>query len=201
MEENKRVGEQGQTLVININLTRGMVAVLMAGLLLVAFVGYLALGQKGASASPAVPKVAQASAAGASGTRKYYMTSDSHQGNLDVTSVCTTGYHMASMWEMVDPSNLEYAIDLVASGAGQTRADTGYGPPAYWVGWVRTGWDASTYNMAGEAYCNGWDSIESDEYGTGAGFPMDWAGGPDLGAWNLVTAGCHVYARVWCIED
>jgi hypothetical protein len=41
--------------------------------------------------------------------RSFYLTKVSVQGNA-ATSACAGGYHMASQFEMVDPSNLKYDL-------------------------------------------------------------------------------------------
>ena len=196
----EKKSKKERTLVINIKLTRGLVGVLIATLLAVAFVGYLALGQKRASASPAtVPETSAAAAS--SGLRKYYMSAINYQGNLQATAVCITGYHMASLWEIVDPSNLEYATDLIASGTAKSCDDVGQGPPASYVGWVRTGYDNSPTGPAGQANCDGWSSANSGHYGTTAALPPDWAAGADIDAWEFGTLTCNDALPVWCVED
>jgi hypothetical protein len=191
--------EREKTLVIRINLTRGLVAVLIAALLVVAGVGYLAWGQQGAEASSL--QVFRSSVASSTGMRKFYMSYYGHQGNLDVDNVCATGYHMASLWEIVDLSNLEYATDLVASGVAESRDDAGHGPPTFLIGWVHTGYDNSHTGSAGQANCDGWSSSDENHDGTAAALPRAWAPGADIGAWEFAVTACDVYAKVWCIED
>jgi hypothetical protein len=191
--------EREKTLVIRINLTRGLVAVLIAALLVVAGVGYLAWGQQGAEASS--PQASQASVASSTGMRKFYLSYYGHQGNLDVDTVCALGYHMASLWEIVDLSNLKYATDLVASGVAESRDDAGHGPPTFLIGWVHTGYDNSHTGSAGQANCDGWSSSDENHYGTAAALPRDWALGADIGAWEFDVEACNIYAKVWCIED
>ncbi len=57
------------------------------------------------------------------GPRKFYLTKTYHNG-AQALSACATGYHMASMWEIHQPSNLRYDTDL-----GFIVADSGFGPP------------------------------------------------------------------------
>src|SRR5262245_60366073 len=66
---------------------------------------------------------------------KFYLTKDGFQGNAVLTA-CDAGFHMASLWEIHDPSNLQYDT------RGFTLADAGSGPPAV-LGWIRTGIFAS----------------------------------------------------------
>ena len=157
MEEKKPKEER--TLVINIKLTRKLVAVLIAASLVVAFVGYLALGQRKVSASPAAPEAPEASTASSSGLRKFYRTKDAYTPTLASTA-CAPGYHFASIWELLDPSNLEYAGELPDAWVGPLY-DMGEGPPTGSEGWplqayVRTGYNADVSGVRGQANCNGW---------------------------------------------
>jgi len=48
-------------------------------------------------------------------TRKsYYVTKTSHDGSEALTA-CAEGYHMASLWEIFDTSNLRYNTQLGAT--------------------------------------------------------------------------------------
>lgn len=189
--------DEERTRVINIRLARGWVIGLIAALVVVAFACYLALGQKEASASsPLAP------AASSTGTRHFYLTALSYQGNIPTASVCTTGYHMAALWEILDTSNLEYATDLIG-GAAKGRDDAGQGPPNGYLGWARTGHGNSTTGVAGQANCNGWSSNSPSAYGTAVSLSMDWAQAADVGAvWAASVEECDIWGiGVWCVED
>jgi hypothetical protein len=56
-------------------------------------------------------------------TRRYYMTKGSFDG-LGASTACASGFHMANLFEMSDPSNLAYDTTL-----GFTTDDSGDGPP------------------------------------------------------------------------
>jgi hypothetical protein len=193
--------EKERTLVININLTRGLVALLIVGLLALAFVGYLALGQKRASASQAA-----APAAPSGGLRKYYRTATSYLPTEAITA-CATGYHFASLWELLDPSNLEYAGELPDASA--IEDDMGEGPPTGGPyprhGWVRTGHNDDVSAVAGQANCNTWDSTSDTEYGTSAGLTLDWLSATsykaDISVWDVGILSCDTSYGVWCVED
>jgi hypothetical protein len=207
MEESRN--EQGRTLVINITLTRGVVAALVAVLLLVAFVGYLALGEQDVSASPAVPE-APAAPAASSGLRKYYRTSTSYP-STEVLTACATGYHFASIWELLDVSNLEYAGEHsdaeVPSGwdVGEgpfTGATDPFAGPSGKHGWIRTGYGPNTTpGVAGHANCNVWTSVSSGHYGTTAGLSWEWGVAEDIFVWDVAVAQCDYATGVWCVED
>jgi hypothetical protein len=198
MEEKKSKKER--TLVINIKLTRGLVAVLIAALLAVAFVGYLALGQKQASASPAVPEAPAAPAATSGGLRKYYRTATSYLPTEALTA-CATGYHFASLWEILDTSNLEYDTIL-----GDYQDDSGYGPLTSRRGWVRTGYNSASTGYPGQNNCLAWMTNDGAYQGTSAELPDQWTSTdpneiPDIGVWIVGNASCSTAIPVWCVED
>jgi hypothetical protein len=196
--------EQERTLVINITLTRGMVAALIAALLTVAFMGYLALGQKQASASPAVP---EAPAASSGGLRNYYRTADAYTPTAAINA-CATGYHFASLWELLDPSNLEYAgehpdASVIEDDMGEGPPTGGGGLPRH--GWVRTGHNDYAIPVPGQANCNSWTSDSASHYGTTAGLTPDWLSATtyraDISVWDVGTLTCDTPYGVWCVED
>src|SRR5207245_10636606 len=60
----------------------------------------------------------------ANGRRRFYLTNESFQGNQAITA-CASGYHMASRFEILDVSVLQYD-----TGKGLTTDDSGAGPPS-----------------------------------------------------------------------
>ena len=86
----------------------------------------------------------QTSAAPRDPRRAFYLTGTRHTGDeADGTDgngagVCANGYHFASMFEILDVSNLRYDVDR-----GFLQADSGQGPPSNWSGWIRTGFGPS----------------------------------------------------------
>jgi hypothetical protein len=175
---------------IDINLTRGLVGLLALALLAAALLGYLAWGQQEAAASGS-----QIPLAASSGMRQYYLTKSYSEG-ADAADACASGYHMASLWEIMDPSNLKYNTDL-----GDTRSDSGQGPPSGRQGWVRTGFATSSSNTPGWGNCNAWTSNEISDYGTWAWLPYNWGSGQDIHVWEVGYNGCWLNAYVWCVED
>ena len=200
--KGQATGQADGVLVININLTRGMGVLVVAGLVLVAFLGYLVWGQGEVAASaPQAPRAAYA------GMRQYYLTTsatydgdgaDGTDGNG--AGVCASGYHFASMWELLDPSNLGYNTVL-----GYTTADSGQGPPSSDVawGWVRTGNVSSTFDPVGTGNCENWTVTNSFSYGAQAKFDSSWSSAGDFPGWVVENraGGCAVLSRVWCVED
>ncbi len=128
----------------------------------------------------------------------FYITSSNFSGSQPKTA-CSAGYHMASIWEILDVSNLVYAYDHPAA---YTKGDSSFGPPSSWYGWVRTGYNNSTVNTAGLANCNGWTSNTAGEYGSIIRLAHDWVTAPgEIGTWDTSTWSCGGTAPVWCIQD
>ena len=133
----------------------------------------------------------------------FYLTVDKYWGDEPLTA-CAPGYHMASLWEIADPSSLRYDTTL-----GVTSADSGSGPPTgppqEYVGWVRTGYhslDVSTH--PGLANCNAWTSSSGDHNGTAVGLPYFWqAGAEPLSPWVVGYTSCGgiLQWRVWCVRQ
>jgi hypothetical protein len=184
--------------VIDIKLTQGLVVALSCILMAVVLLAYLALTEQGARASGENVS-RRTSLAQSSGMRQFYLTIPGHPGGTAKTA-CAAGYHMASLWEIADPSNLRYNIAL-----GFAQADSGGGPPAdeaYMLGWVRTGYVSDHSSTPGRANCNGWTVGSYGIYGTTASLPSQWTADlQDIGVWQLAVQYCSDYYRVWCIED
>jgi hypothetical protein len=77
---------------------------------------------------------------------------DFFDGNETLTA-CAKGYHMASIWEILDTSNLSYNTDL-----GVIVDDSGSGPPNAIEGWIRTG-DVTSDHFTN---CKAWTSDLND---------------------------------------
>jgi hypothetical protein len=131
----------------------------------------------------------------------FYLTVAKYYGDEPLTA-CAPGYHMASLWEIADPSNLRYDTTL-----GVTSADSGSGPPTgppqEYVGWVRTGYhspDVSAY--PGLANCNAWTSSNGVHNGTAVGLPYNWQTSVgDVGPWTAGITSCGgTQWRVWCVR-
>ena len=155
-------------------------AALLAGLL-----GALLWAPPLASASPTL--------AGSSIPLQYYLTTGSYFGN-QALSACAPGYHMASLWEILDTSNLHYNTSL-----GRASADSGHGPP-YYSGWIRTGYSGSSTGGPGEANCMAWTSSSDGYIGATVSLPSNWtAGEEDLLGWNADSTNCSLKRSVWCV--
>ena len=189
-KEQQELGEQ--TLVININLTRGLVAFLTLALLAGVSLGYLGLVHDQAAASDL-----QSTYESPSGLRKFYLTDADYDGdNADGASVCAEGYHFASLWEILDVSNLEYNQDLSA-----TNDDSGYGPPSSIGGWIRTGYSENNDGNPGKANCTNWSTTSGD--GTTVKLVPNWVDSSikDIHVWDVENHPCSSNGYVWCVED
>ena len=154
-----------------------------------------------ASAAPALRPLQQRASPR---IRRFYVTKNLVSADQALTT-CASGYHFASLWEIADPSNLQYDTTL-----GVTSADSGQGPPTAIPffsgiltvrGWVRTGFINSTTAIAGHANCSGWASTNDTHSGTTIGLPSTWTDSPDIGVWNATTRYCDSLQRVWCVQD
>lgn len=138
-----------------------------------------------------------------SGAQRFYLTTAGVNGANALTA-CTSGFHMASLWEILEPSPLMYEPVLGFSGS-----DAGSGPPAggdfpglLINGWVRTGASASAFNTnPGLVNCSQWTSGTSGS-GTVVSLQSVWdtTANPSW-PWSPGTAACSSTRRVWCVED
>jgi hypothetical protein len=189
MKLKEKQTDQEKTVVIDIKLTKGLVVALSCALTVVALLAYLTLTGKSAAASET-----EAAQAASTGMRQFYLTTSTLQGNQALTA-CAPGYHMASLWEIADPSNLKYNTSL-----GAVWDDSGQGPPSFESGWVRTGYQSNTGDTPGQANCALWTSSSGN--GTAAMLHDDWTGGyQNMGVWTVYASSCSSYPHVWCIED
>ena len=140
--------------------------------------------------------------------KMYYLTTTVFTGG-DAITACDPGFHMASLSEIQDPSNLQYA-------PRRTPAyDSPYDSPAFdqasdqfpdHTGWVRTEVDALTglvYN------CDVWSSSSDQQSGITMTRRSLWGERgrslyeSDPAAWwqSTRTASCSQPEFVWCVED
>lgn len=130
--------------------------------------------------------------------RHYYLTQNNYNANTALTA-CGSGYHMASLWEILKVSNMTYDYN---NPAAHVQDDSGYGPPSNWYGWIRTGYDASGVSTAGQANCNGWTSTTGSDDGTITKLSATWVTNPGtIPPWISATYTCSGFAPVWCVGD
>jgi hypothetical protein len=114
-------------------------------------------------------------------------------------SACASRYHMASLWEILDLSNLIYDYNHPDAA---TQSDSGSGPPSEDAGWVRTGYSSSATNAAGTGNCNNWTSSSASSYGTVARLTRQWETAPSQAdLWDVLPYPCNLSGRVWCVRD
>ena len=139
--------------------------------------------------------------ASAAKVRSFYLTQGTFNGAEALTG-CVVGYHMASIWEIFDFSNLQYNSTL-----GLTHADSGFGPPSGnfedTSGWIRTGGFATQSNEPG-TNCLAWQTDDSNVQGTAVFLRGNW---PVIGSTSIIDpwasgiAPCSNELRVWCVQD
>jgi hypothetical protein len=191
----------------------GLVGLLAVTLLMASFLAFLAWNQREVAASGSQTSFNYAQdrpfdhardgpLAASVGLRGYYLTQSMYNGaNADGTDgngagVCADGYHFASLWEILAPSNLKYDTDL-----GVKRDDSGQGPPSYLGGWVRTGYAGGTSSIPGWGNCNAWTSNDSGHSGAYIYLPRDWTAGGDIHVWEVSAPQCNLSGYVWCVAD
>jgi hypothetical protein len=127
--------------------------------------------------------------------RRFYLTEDGFQVNEALTA-CDKGFHMASLWEIFDTSNLKYDTQR-----GLTKDDSGSGPP-FSTGWIRTGNESSNSASAGVGNCLNWISNAAGDNGTAVNLNGDWGSttGRLTDPWLATRAACNNVLHVWCVQ-
>jgi hypothetical protein len=152
-----------------------------------------------------------ATVAPADSRRGFYLTDSTHDG-AQALDACAPGFHMASIYEIFDPSNLRYATDAEATKDGvvdiERNEDSGVGPPSSRVGWVRTGNVSSGTASEGSGNCKAWTSLSEVDRGTAIALEPLWAAPTGTGTpsqivtpWDSALNNCNSPGRVWCVED
>lgn len=163
-----------------------------------AMVGRSPNGDEADQAEAAAPDASQAPDAVAVAGGAPFLITAANVSGANADTACPAGYHLANLYELVDPTNLTYANIPVA----KTRTDQGSGPVAGWWGWVRTGNDASVANVAGTANCANWTSSTAGQYGTIVKLADNWTtAGVAISPWQAQTWSCGGIAPVWCVAD
>jgi len=140
--------------------------------------------------------------------RRFYLTKMPFQGSHAVDA-CARGFHMASRFELLDVSALEYDTKL-----GFRRDDSGSGPPIQGTpglpgasGWIRTGGpsqfsEPKDATDSAVANCAAWSSNSHDAFGTVAHLTDRFAVDSNCSAvvWNGGPQRCDLANPVWCVE-
>ena len=135
-------------------------------------------------------------------TKMYYLTATGFTAD-DAITACDSGFHMASLSEIQDPSSLQYADRSTAAYESLVDGQR-LGPPSDHMGWVRTG----VYPLTGfPDNCNFWQSSSDQQRGTTMSLsPILGDANPELHAsdpkwWHKVQQTCSLEEPVWCVED
>src|SRR5713101_1945606 len=132
------------------------------------------------------------------GSKRYYVTVAVFDGSQALTA-CDAGFHMASLWEIRDTSNLTYD-----TRRGATFGDAGDGPPASFGGWIRTGRPAAAspppgLDAPGLVNCNAWTSNAVLDRGTAVLLFSVWsAPATVISPWAALDISCSTATTVWC---
>lgn len=128
--------------------------------------------------------------------RHFYLTTSTHAGS-QALAACAAGFHMASLWEIFDPSNAAYDTVL-----GVTTGDSGSGAPTAVRGWIRTGTAPSGFLPAVRANCHAWTSSDSADSGSLVQLSPAWSiDSLSASPWLASAELCSAAERVWCVSD
>jgi hypothetical protein len=137
--------------------------------------------------------------------KMYYLTVTSFTGSSAITA-CDSGFHMASISEIQDPSSLQYATRSTPAYDAPAY-DQAFGPPSGHMGWVRTG----SFSIEGVPdYCDFSMSSFDQQSGTTVSFHtpiwgdsyMDpFPSDPTTGGWQMAQVSFSLPEPVWCVED
>jgi len=139
--------------------------------------------------------------------KMYYLTRDQVNGD-QATDACSTGFHMASIFEILGTSNLEYATGLPGAFSDLVSLDDqGDGPSTIDFGWARTGYESTVANAGtipdtSTADCNNWSAHSANTWGTVARLYDNKAAKQMNSEWVGVCARlCDQAYHVWCVEN
>jgi len=140
------------------------------------------------------PNVCPDRICGTRGRKFFYLTPSMHDGS-QVLAACSSGYHMASLWEIFDLGEVEYENQLGHNHPG--LGDQGDGPPAGFAGYVQMGRGSTTENCVtwatSSAATNGMIARLNNNLRTATAAASD--------PWLLGLVTCNTPQRVWCVQD
>ena len=137
--------------------------------------------------------------------KEYYLTSGQFSGDQAIAA-CSTGFHMASIFEILDTSNLQY-VKRSTTVCDSLVDDQGDGLPTKEFGWVRTGYDSTSYMDVvspelSSVNCNSWTSQSSNAWGTVARLYDNDTAVQLNSEYTLVNSRqCNQSYPVWCVEN
>ena len=128
----------------------------------------------------------------------FYVTYETYTTNTALAA-CSPGYHMASLWEILDVSHLTYDYN---NPAAKTTDDSGFGPPDGWNGWVHTGYLSSGSTTTGQGNCLAWTSTDAANSGVSVELSNAWVTTPgSIGPWIATSFSCNYIGSVWCVGN
>ena len=139
--------------------------------------------------------------------KMYYLTSGQVLG-AHATFACSTGFHVANLFEIIDTSNLQYATGFPGAFSDIVSIDDQRdGPAVIDFGWVRTGY-ASTPDATRDPYeslnCNNGPITNWNRQRMGDGSALyDTVTASQMNSeWVGVCARqCNQSYHVWCVEN
>jgi hypothetical protein len=144
----------------------------------------------------------------ATAPRRFYLTKDAAFDGSHALTACALGFHMASLFEIFDPTTLQYDSNLGFSQLPPALSDIGAGPPnrsstgGPGTGWIRTGNVSGNGLTAGTFNCNAYTSNSLGANGTIVALNDNWnEASQAVSPWRATTEGCNRQLRVWCVED
>ena len=175
--------------ILTLTLRLPLKTVLVVTLLSAVLLSSMWCGHQATATNPAMPLLASNQ-----NQRAYYLSGPVLNATYAL-GACESGYHLASLWELLDTSNLAYNRQ-----SGIFAADSGEGPPTVYEGWVRTGYGSNNSTTSGQANCNTWTATTGS--GTTIALPSDWINGTKhMGVWSAGTSACGSPGYAWCVED
>ena len=126
--------------------------------------------------------------------RRVYVTPGYFEGD-EVLTACARGYHLASYWEIREPSNFVYETRL-----GLTNADYQFGPPASKEAGVTGLWAWLDFGTVPDVTynCNGWTGYAYHGYSASLGMANPAS---TFYPFNIQVNRCNMKAHVWCASD
>ena len=134
--------------------------------------------------------------------RKFYLTKTDAFDGAQALNACAAGYHMAALWEIIDPSNLVYdtARGFVLPDQPNDQLSS---VPAGESGWIRTSGRGDT-----STNCRGWTSNSDAHNGNVVLLPDDTIDGrgwddaaQTVSPWKPGRLNCINENRVWCVQN
>ena len=145
------------------------------------------------------------SSAAAAKPKMYYLTNNYFYGG-DAITACDSGFHMASISEIQDPSNLQYATRSTTAHDALVDGE-GFEPPSDHKGWVRTGSfplvgvpDYSDYNMSSIDQQTG-ITVAFHVHNIWGDLSMDPFSSDPTTGWQTAHRLLSYPQPVWCVED